>query len=58
MDNFWIINFNEQLEFQVYKCEDYSHNNIGDEMVDKNAFILVELGFKKSWNELYDWCMI
>jgi hypothetical protein len=54
MDNFWIINFNEQLEFQVYKCEDCSHNNIGDEMVDKNVIISVELGFKKSWKELYD----
>ena len=42
MDKFLIINFNEQMEFQVYKgC---SHINIGD----GSAFVFVESGFQKS----------
>jgi hypothetical protein len=55
MNNFWIINFIELIEFQVYKCEGCSYNNISDEIIDGNAFVLVELG---SWIKTYDWCLV
>ena len=48
MDNFLIINFNERMEFQVYKCGGYQHDNIDDEIVDGNTFVSVESGFQKS----------
>jgi hypothetical protein len=48
MDNFLIINFNERMEFQVYKYKSYSYDNIYDEMIDESAFVSVELGFQKS----------
>jgi len=58
MDNFWINNFNEQIEFKVFKYGGYSHDNIGDEIIDGSAFVLVELGFQKSWMEVSDWCSV
>jgi hypothetical protein len=39
MDIFLLINFNERIEFQVYKYEGYLHDNIGDEIVDENVFV-------------------
>jgi len=48
MDNFWIINFNKWMVFQVYKCGGYSHDNINDEIIDGNVFVLVESSFQKS----------
>jgi hypothetical protein len=45
MDNFLIINFNEQIEFQVYKFGGCSHDNIGNEIVVGSAFISVESCF-------------
>lgn len=48
MDNLLIINFNGQMEFQVYKYRGYSHDNIGDKIIDGSAFVLVKLGFQKS----------
>jgi hypothetical protein len=46
----WVTtnNFNEQIEFKVFKYGGYSHDNIGDEIIDGSAFVLVELGFQKS----------
>jgi len=51
MDKIWIINFNEQIEIQIYKCWGWSHDNISDEIVDENAFISMESSFQKSWME-------
>jgi hypothetical protein len=48
MDSFWIINFNEQMEFQVWKCGRYSHDNIYDKSVDESAFVSMKWGFWKS----------
>ena len=58
MDNFLIINFNEQNEFKIYKYGGCSHDNIDDEIIDESAFVLVESRFQKSWMEAYDWCLI
>jgi hypothetical protein len=58
MNNFWIINFDEQIKFQVYKCGGCLHDNIGDEIIDGSAFVLVESGFQKSWMEVSDWCSV
>ena len=58
MDNFWIIHFNEWMKFQVYKCGGFSHDNINDETVDVNAFVLVKSDFQKSWMNAYDWCLV
>jgi hypothetical protein len=48
MDNFLINNFNEQIEFKVFKYKGCSYDNIGDEIIDESAFVLVESGFQKS----------
>ena len=48
MDNFWIINFNKWMVFQVYKCGGCSHDNINDEIIDGNVFVSVESSFQKS----------
>jgi hypothetical protein len=37
MDNFWIINFNELIEFQVYKYVGCSHDNNDNEIIDESA---------------------
>jgi len=58
MDNFLIINFNERMEFQVYKYKSYSYDNIYDEMIDESVFVSVELGFQKSWMETYGWFFV
>jgi len=42
MNEVWIINFNEWIEIQVYKCWGYSHDNIGDEIIDWSAFVWME----------------
>jgi hypothetical protein len=39
MDNFWIINFNELMKFQVYKYEGCSYNNIEDEIIDESVIV-------------------
>jgi hypothetical protein len=39
MNNFEIINFNERMEFQVYKCGGCSHDNIGDEIIDGSVIL-------------------
>lgn len=48
MDHFLIINLIKQIKFQVYKYEGFSHDKIGDEIIDERAFVLVELGFQES----------
>ena len=48
MDNFLIINFNEQNEFKIYKYGGCSHDNIDDEIIDESSFVLVESRFQKS----------
>jgi len=58
MDNFWILNFNEWMKFQVYKYRGYSYDNIYDEMIDESAFVLVELGFQKPWMKTYGWYLV
>jgi hypothetical protein len=45
MNNFLIINFNEWIEFQVYKCGGCSHDNIHNEIIDGSAFVLVNSCF-------------
>ena len=54
MDNFWRIKFNEQIEFQVYKCGGCSHDNIGDEIIDESVIVEVKSSSQKSWMEAYD----
>ena len=39
MDNSWIINFKEQIKFQIYKYGGCSHDNISAKIIDGNAFI-------------------
>jgi len=51
MDKIWIINFNEPIEIQVYKCWGCSHNNIGDEIIDESAFVSMKSSFQKSLME-------
>jgi hypothetical protein len=58
MDNFLIMNFNDQMELKVYKCGGCSYDNINYEIIDKSAFVSVESRFLKSWMEAYDWCLI
>jgi hypothetical protein len=58
MDNVLIINFNEWMRFQVYKCGGCLHDNIDDKIIDGSAIVSVELSFQKSWMEAYDWCMV
>lgn len=53
MNKFWIISFNEQMEIKVYKYWDYSHDNIGNEIVDKSGFVSMESSFKKSSRLVY-----
>jgi hypothetical protein len=39
MNNFEIINFNERMEFQVYKFGGCSHDNIDDEIIDGSVIL-------------------
>jgi len=41
MNNFEIINFNERMEFQVYKCGGCSHDNIGNEIIDGSVILKI-----------------
>jgi hypothetical protein len=55
MDNFSIINFNERMKFQVYNYEGCSHDNVDDEIIDRNTFVLVDLGFRNpEWKPMVD----
>jgi hypothetical protein len=36
------------MKFQVYKCGGFSHDNINDETVNGNAFVLLKSDFQKS----------
>jgi len=43
------------MEFLVYTSGGCLHDNISDEIVNENAFILVESSFQKSWMKAYSW---
>jgi len=51
MNNFLIINFNEQMEIQVYK-----YGSLW--LMRGSAFDSMESCFQKSWMEVYDWCIV
>jgi len=45
MDNFWVLNFNKLMEFQVYKYVGCSDDKNDDEIIDESAIVLMESSF-------------